>query len=93
MISVLETDIINSDEPTIEETVLYDYIPEIIEDAHTSFNRGDFKRSFRAYITIKVILILFEACDLTDDARYWICWEWLEAFSEELLPKFEHIGE
>lgn len=84
MKSILEVKV-NEDsvERTIEEMVLYDHIQHLIIESEICNIYEDYENAFKAYVSIKAILILFEACDLKVDYRYW---EWIETFSQELLP-------
>ena len=83
MKSVLDTSPSNIREETIEERVLYELILKLMVQAECAFVYGDNENAFRLYISIKSILVLFVACGLTVDERYWA---WVDTFSEELLP-------
>lgn len=86
MHSILEINPSNNHEETIEEMVLYDHIYKLMPQAEASLIYNDNDNAFKTYASIKAILILFEACGLEVDSRYW---EWLAEFSEELMPNLK----
>lgn len=65
-------------EPTIEEVVLYDLIDKMLVIAEVARIYG--YDTAMLCIRIKAILILFEACGLNVDTRYW---EWLNNFQSK----------
>ena len=78
----------DSSERTIEEMVLYDHIQSLIVEAEIYNFHEDYENAFKSYVSIKAILVLFKACNLKVDSRYW---EWIETFFKELLPHFENL--
>ena len=78
----------DSSEQTIEEMVLYDHIQRLIIEAEIYNFHEDYENAFKSYVSIKAILVLFKACNLKVDSRYW---EWIETFFKELLPHIENL--
>lgn len=78
----------DSSEQTIEEMVLYDHIRRLIIEAEIYNFHEDYENAFKSYVSIKAILVLFKACNLKVDSRYW---EWIETFFKELLPHIENL--
>ncbi|MBE7047607.1 MAG: hypothetical protein E7396_09425 [Ruminococcaceae bacterium] len=83
MISVLDKHLLGDGVETVEERVLYDLIHKLMVQAECAHIYGDNENAFKLYASIKAILILFEACELTVDVGYW---EWVDLFYKDLLP-------